>query len=45
MYQEDWLGLKTLNDAGKLQLKNIDNAHVTFSDNDIRTMMVPILKS
>lgn len=45
MYKEDWLGLKTLSDAGKFFVAGIDNAHVTFSDDEIRNMMVPVLRS
>lgn len=32
MYKEDWLGLKTLYEAGKFIHGAIDNSHVTFSD-------------
>ena len=45
MYKEDWLGLKTLYESGKFKLDHINNAHVTFSDDEIRNMMVPVLKS
>jgi len=45
LYKEDMIGLKTLNEAGKLQIVHINNNHVTFSDDDVRNIMVPVLKS
>ena len=45
LYKNDYIGLKELNEKGKLTIVHIDNRHVTFSDDDIRNIMVPILKS
>ena len=45
LYKQDYIGLKTLNENGKLSVVHMPGGHVQFTDDEIRTVMVPILKS
>lgn len=44
-YTADYLGLKQMTDAGKVQLKEIDGDHLQFSKADISDIFVPFLLS
>lgn len=44
-YQSDLIGLKTLNEAGKVQFVSIDGDHLQFSQSDIENTFVPFLLS
>lgn len=35
LYKEDWIGLKTLDDAGKLNLMEVDGDHLQMSEDDL----------
>ncbi|KAK2772512.1 hypothetical protein FQN53_004599 [Emmonsiellopsis sp. PD_33] len=39
LYKEDWLGLKKLNKAGKLDFQTIPGAHMQFSDETLKTVL------
>jgi palmitoyl-protein thioesterase len=43
LYKEDYMGLKTLNEAGKIQKISIAGDHLQFSDEDIDNTFVPFL--
>mmetsp|Transcript_49098 Transcript_49098/g.56441 ORF Transcript_49098/g.56441 Transcript_49098/m.56441 type:complete len:306 (+) Transcript_49098:29-946(+) len=43
-YTQDWLGIRTLEEAGKLFKFSINNRHVHWSSEEIHTMVVPGLK-
>lgn len=42
-YQSDLIGLKTLNDAGKVQFVPIVGDHLQFTDQDVTDIFVPFL--
>ena len=42
-YKNDAIGLKTLNEAGKVQFKTIVGEHMTLSMDDINNTMIPFL--
>lgn len=44
-YNDDVLGLKTLNEAGKVTFNSIEGDHLQFSDADITNTFVPFLLS
>ena len=44
-YQNDYLGLKTLNEAGKITFSSVDGDHLQFSTDDIDNTIVPFLLS
>jgi palmitoyl-protein thioesterase len=43
-YKDDYIGLKTLNDEGKVQFVSIDGDHLQFSQSDITDIFVPFLE-
>ena len=44
-YKNDSLGLKTLNEAGKVQFVSVDGDHLQFSTDDINNTIIPFLLS
>lgn len=42
-YQEDYIGLKTLNEAGKVQFVKIVGDHLQFTAEDVSNIFVPFL--
>lgn len=44
-YQSDLIGLKQLNEAGKVQFVSIVGDHLEFTDSDITNTFVPFLLS
>jgi len=44
-YNADKLGLKTLNDAKKVQFSAVDGDHLQFSQDDINNTIIPFLMS
>ncbi|KAH9618400.1 hypothetical protein KSS87_010579 [Heliosperma pusillum] len=45
LYIEDWIGLKTLDDAGKVKFVSVAGNHLGISDKDMKKYMVPFLES
>ncbi len=43
-YKQDLIGLKTLNEAGKVQFLEFDGDHLQFSEEQITDIIVPFLK-
>ncbi|KAJ9549978.1 hypothetical protein OSB04_022521 [Centaurea solstitialis] len=44
LYIEDWIGLKTLDDAGRVKFINVSGNHLGISENDIKKHVIPYLK-
>jgi len=44
-YKNDLIGLKSLNEAKKVQFISIDGDHLQFSKDDINNTFIPFLKS
>ncbi|KAI4354708.1 hypothetical protein L6164_003553 [Bauhinia variegata] len=44
LYTEDWIGLKTLDEAGKVKFVNVSGNHLQISNNDLKKYVVPYLK-
>ncbi|XP_017634403.1 uncharacterized protein LOC108476642 isoform X2 [Gossypium arboreum] len=44
LYSEDWIGLKTLDDAGKVLYVNVSGGHLGISKEDMKKHVVPFLK-
>ena len=44
-YQDDVLGLKTLNEANKVTFSAVDGDHLEFTTDDINNIIVPFLLS
>uniref|UniRef100_A0A7S3MKV0 Palmitoyl-protein thioesterase 1 n=1 Tax=Favella ehrenbergii TaxID=182087 RepID=A0A7S3MKV0_9SPIT len=44
-YKNDYLGLKTLNEANKVQFVSVDGDHLQFSQDDINNTIIPFLLS
>lgn len=44
LYTEDWIGLKTLDEAGKVKLVNVSGGHLQISQSDMQTYIVPYLE-
>ena len=44
LYTEDWIGLKTLDDAGKVSYISVPGKHLGISDNDAKKYVVPYLE-
>ncbi|KAL5798965.1 hypothetical protein ACOSQ2_003785 [Xanthoceras sorbifolium] len=44
LYTEDWIGLKTLDEAGKVKFINVSGGHLDISHSDMKTYVVPYLK-
>lgn len=45
LYIEDWIGLKTLDEAGKVKFISVPGNHLQISRSDMRKYMVPYLES
>ncbi|XP_019226155.1 PREDICTED: palmitoyl-protein thioesterase 1-like isoform X2 [Nicotiana attenuata] len=43
LYTEDWIGLKTLDDSGKVQYVKVAGNHLQISSSDMRKHVVPYL--
>lgn len=44
LYTEDWIGLKTLDEAGKVKFINVSGGHLDISRSDMKKHVVPYLK-
>ncbi|XP_061375917.1 uncharacterized protein LOC133318006 isoform X2 [Gastrolobium bilobum] len=44
LYTEDWIGLKTLDEAGKVKYVSVSGDHLDISRNEMKTYIVPYLK-
>ncbi|XP_022770198.1 palmitoyl-protein thioesterase 1 isoform X2 [Durio zibethinus] len=43
LYKEDWIGLKTLNEAGKVKFINVSGGHLQIAKSDMKKYIVPYL--
>ncbi|KAH9607109.1 hypothetical protein KSS87_005038, partial [Heliosperma pusillum] len=43
LYSEDWIGLKTLDDAGRVKFVKVTGGHLGISDEDMKKHIVPYL--
>ncbi|KAA3469451.1 palmitoyl-protein thioesterase 1-like isoform X1 [Gossypium australe] len=43
LYKEDWIGLKTLDEAGKVKFINVSGSHLKISESDMKKYIVPYL--
>lgn len=43
LYNEDWIGLKTLDDAGKVKYISVPGNHIEISINDMKEHVIPYL--
>ncbi|WOL15964.1 hypothetical protein Cni_G24746 [Canna indica] len=44
LYIEDWIGLKTLDDAGRVKYISVKGNHLRISNNDMKKYIVPFLE-
>lgn len=44
LYIEDWIGLKALDEGGRVKFINVSGNHLGISDNDIKKHVIPYLK-
>ncbi|XP_019190733.1 PREDICTED: ribosomal biogenesis protein LAS1L-like [Ipomoea nil] len=44
LYVEDWIGLKTLDDAGRVKFVNVSGNHLGISKSDMKKFVVPYLE-
>ncbi|KAF7056318.1 hypothetical protein CFC21_063735 [Triticum aestivum] len=44
LYQEDWIGLKALDEAGRVKFVSVPGGHLGISNSDMRKHIVPYLK-
>ncbi|GAV82452.1 Palm_thioest domain-containing protein [Cephalotus follicularis] len=44
LYTEDWIGLKTLDEAGKVKFINVSGKHLQISQSDMKKYIVPYLE-
>ncbi|XP_057497026.1 uncharacterized protein LOC130781728 isoform X2 [Actinidia eriantha] len=44
LYTEDWIGLKTLDEAGKVKFVNVSGSHLHISTSDMKKYIVPYLE-
>ncbi|KAI9076470.1 hypothetical protein K1719_041456 [Acacia pycnantha] len=44
LYIEDWIGLKSMDEGGKVKFISVEGDHLQISDKDIKTYVVPYLK-
>lgn len=44
LYTEDWIGLKTLDEAGKVKFINVSGGHLHISTSDAKKYIVPYLE-
>jgi len=45
LYTEDWIGLRTLDEAGRVKFVNVSGGHLGISHDDMKKHIVPYLKS
>lgn len=45
LYTEDWIGLKTLDNAGKVHFISVAGGHLEMSAEDMKKHVVPYLKN
>lgn len=45
LYTEDWIGLRTLDEAGKVQYISVPGGHLKISKGDMKKHVVPYLNS
>ncbi|XP_010440000.1 PREDICTED: palmitoyl-protein thioesterase 3-like isoform X1 [Camelina sativa] len=45
LYTEDWIGLKTLDAAGKLKFVSLPGAHIQITDDEVVEYVVPYLQN
>ncbi|KAJ1299237.1 hypothetical protein BS78_01G516600 [Paspalum vaginatum] len=43
LYEEDWIGLKTLDEAGRVKFVSVSGGHLAISKGDMRKYIVPYL--
>ena len=43
LYEEDWIGLKTLDDAGRVKFLSVPGGHLGILDSDVMKHIVPYL--
>jgi palmitoyl-protein thioesterase len=43
LYEEDWIGLKALDDAGRVKFVSVPGGHLGISDSDMMKHVVPYL--
>ncbi|XP_023729668.1 uncharacterized protein LOC111877373 isoform X1 [Lactuca sativa] len=43
LYIEDWIGLRTLDEAGRVKFVNVTGGHLEISDDDMKKYIVPYL--
>uniref|UniRef100_A0A6N2N7F4 Palmitoyl-protein thioesterase 1 n=1 Tax=Salix viminalis TaxID=40686 RepID=A0A6N2N7F4_SALVM len=43
LYTEDWIGLRTLDEAGRVHFVNVSGAHLGISKSDLKRHVVPFL--
>lgn len=43
LYKEDWIGLRTLDEAGKVQYLNVSGGHLEISTTDMQKFIAPYL--
>ncbi|XP_047339271.1 palmitoyl-protein thioesterase 1-like [Impatiens glandulifera] len=44
LYKEDWIGLRTLDEAGKVKFLNISGGHLEITTSDMQKLIVPYLE-
>ncbi|XVE74097.1 hypothetical protein DITRI_Ditri11bG0171900 [Diplodiscus trichospermus] len=44
LYKEDWIGLKTLDEAGKVKFINVSGGHLQISESDMKKYIAPYLE-
>ena len=44
LYTEDWIGLKTLDEAGKVKFLKVSGNHLQISQSDMKKYVVPYLE-
>lgn len=45
LYEEDWIGLKTLDEAGRVKFVSVAGGHLGISKGDMKKYIVPYLTS
>ncbi|XP_024005048.1 palmitoyl-protein thioesterase 1 [Eutrema salsugineum] len=45
LYREDWIGLKALDDVGKVKFVSVSGDHLSITDEDVEKYVVPYLKA
>ncbi|EFH39622.1 hypothetical protein ARALYDRAFT_916694 [Arabidopsis lyrata subsp. lyrata] len=45
LYTEDWIGLKTLDAAGKVKFVSVPGGHLEMADHDVLKYIVPYLQN